>query len=109
VGSQSAIIGGFAFAALTQIDIPIIFVPTYSAYNPQGYAFTCYAFWVGSAVCMSAGQILVFTVKYQRCHFDVFPSGMHCVMTTIFVQVLGPGLALHGPQGQRTLSLYFCC
>jgi hypothetical protein len=25
--------------------------------------------------------------------------GMHCVMTTIFISVLGPGLALHGPQG----------
>jgi hypothetical protein len=41
-----------------------------------------YLFWIFSAICMSAA--------------------LHCVFTTILLQVLGPGLALSGPVGSIT-------
>lgn len=85
-GGQAAIIGGFAYAALTQVAFPYYgsqVAPDnsnstqYDDYDSlplaqySGYT-TCQAiYWVSSAICMAAA--------------------MHCILTTIFVQVLGPG------------------
>jgi hypothetical protein len=36
---------------------------------------------------------------------------MHCILTSIFLQVMGPGLALNGPIGSmaRAGMTLFCC
>lgn len=72
-GLQAALMGGFAYAAFTQIS--------YNGFKPESpsFIFTKELFWAASSICLAAS--------------------MHILMTTIFLQVLGPGMALHGPIG----------
>ena len=74
-GFQAAAIGGFAYGSLTQIAFQ-----SPAPYGPGVYELIQDFFWVSVATCMGAS--------------------MHCIITTIFLQVLGPGLAMHGPIGK---------
>jgi hypothetical protein len=78
IGLQSAFISGYAFSASTQVAF---FTNTLSTYY---YSVCQDMFWVASAICMAA------------C--------LHCLATTVFLQVLGPGAALHG--SMEALSIF---
>jgi hypothetical protein len=74
-GAQAAIMGGFTYSALTQISFQAYDVE----YTFGTKMFLQDVFWITSAVCMAAS--------------------LHCIFTTILLQVMGPGLALSGPTG----------
>lgn len=96
MANQAVVISGFAYAALTQIAFP--YQPTTPIstddYNNQTITNDDYSlplasfanyytvqslFWVASAICMA--------------------SSMHVLITSVYIQALGPDLALHGNMG----------
>ena len=73
-GGQSALIGGFTYSAITQSNI------FYGFINLEATNFALLSlWWISSSISLAAA--------------------MHCIFTTILLQVLGPGLALTGPIG----------
>lgn len=73
-GCQAAFIGGFAYTAITQVSFP-----SGADYERSQFNYCEDLFWCSNALCLIACQ--------------------HVIVTTIFLQVLGPGMALHGPIG----------
>ena len=55
-GLTAAIVGGFAYSALTQIDVPINVPSPVASYNQNGLLFTGAIFWISGAVSMCAGN-----------------------------------------------------
>lgn len=72
IGTQAALIGGF----------------TYNIFTQNFYEKTTYYGWLFQDICwvVSAGTIA---------------ASVHVIVTTTLVQILGPGLALHGPVGKE--------
>jgi hypothetical protein len=56
-GCQADIIIGFAYSALTQIDVPINLPSPEASYNETGFMFIGCVFWVASAATMCSGRI----------------------------------------------------
>ena len=55
-GISAAIIGGFAYSAITQIDLPLTLPPPVASYDQLGFDFAGDLFWISSAVCMCASM-----------------------------------------------------
>ena len=72
-GTQGALIAGFTVGTLTQID----------ALGSNAHDFWKWLFWLSCAVVMV--------------------TSLHVVLTTTFINIFGPGLALRGPAGYVTL------
>jgi len=72
-GTQAALIGGFTYGVFTQNQFN----------EEEDYSETFQSvYWVTSAGTIAAS--------------------VHVIITTMLLQVLGPGLALHGPVGETT-------
>lgn len=72
LGTQAALIGGFTYGVFTQNQ--------YDESTDYGWLFQD-IYWV-----VSSGTIA---------------ASVHVIVTTMLLQVLGPGLALHGPIGKN--------
>ena len=66
-GTQGALIAGFTLSALTQVD----------AINADVSDIWKWIFWLSCAFVMA--------------------TSLHCMLTTTFINIFGPGLALRGP------------
>lgn len=75
MGIICALITGFALSAVTQVG----------TIDSSAFEWTKWFFWIASTLCMC--------------------TGMHCVVTTTFVNVLGTGLALRGPSGSMVRAV----
>ena len=58
-GVSAAIIGGFAYSALTQIDIPINVPSPVASYNQTGIDIAGAIFWISGAASMCAGNVII--------------------------------------------------
>ena len=64
-GISSAIIGGFAYSALTQIDLPLSLPPPVSSYDQIGFELAGDIFWISSTICMCASMLpLIISLRF---------------------------------------------
>jgi hypothetical protein len=74
-GTQAALIAGFTLSNLTQVD----------AKNSDATAFWKWIFWISCSI--------------------VLVASLHVVLTTTFINIFGPGLALRGPAGSMVRAV----
>ena len=102
IGAQSALIGGFAYNAMTQISFNnYIFGDPYSDDPNIQYSQDT---GTGLKPLSTNPKVIVFWVQFFQSFFYVstalcLASAIYCIYVTLIMQVFGSGLALLGPIG----------